>query len=251
MSCYEQLNHKFAQREKILGTSIGILREPMLIEQFKRNDLDFLLFDMEHGRFDTQDLVTQLYICRLLKIPSIVRVQDSAYYLIAKTIDMGADGIMLPRVERTEQIETALDGLYFSPIGRKGRGGHGQFRKDEQFNQFQRYFLPQIESFKGIDILPKVLKKYGQYISGIIIGPSDMSIMVGTPLDIFSDIMKESVQKVFDICVQWNKSVGIYCNNADVAAEYYKMGANILWTAGEMDFLKMGLNLTFNALSKI
>lgn len=251
MDCYKRLNEKFTQRKKVLGTSISMLNDPMIIEKMKREDLDFILFDMEHGRFDAQDVVPLLHMCRLLGIPSLVRVQDCEYFLVAKTIDMGADGIMLPRMERLEQIQTVLNGLYFAPVGRKGFGGHGQFRKGERFDQFKRFLLPQIESPRGIEILPDLLERYGEYISGIIIGPCDMSIMVGTPVNIYSDIMMKSVKKVFDICLQYGKSVGIYCNNAKDAAMYYNMGGNILWTASEMDFLQMGFNHTFDELSRI
>jgi len=253
MSVYEKLKQKFVKREKILATAMLFFHEPLLIEKMKRNDLDFLVFDMEHASFNTENLVPYLHMCRLLELPSVVRVQDTEYHLIAKTIDMGADGIMLPRVETLDQLQIALDALCFYPVGKKGNGGSAQYRKGESFNEFQcgRFLIPQIESPKGIDNLPEMIEKLGDIISGVIIGPYDMSIMVGTPLDIKSAPMELAIQKVFDICQKHNMSTGIFCGDAEEASAYQAMGANILWTGCDIGFYMDGYNFTFDELAKL
>ena len=93
---------------------------PMILEAMNCDELDYILFDAEHGVFDTQNVVELLQVCRLMGLPAFVRAQDSEYHLIAKAIDMGADGVMLPRTERLEQLRTAVDALLFYPEGRKG-----------------------------------------------------------------------------------------------------------------------------------
>ena len=253
MNAYERLKKRFADREKIAGTGISFFSEPMLIEKMKRDDLDFLVFDMEHGRFDAQDLAPHLHMCRLLEIPTIVRVQDAEYHLIAKTIDMGADGIMLPRTETVEQLSAAVDGLCFYPVGKKGFGGLAQFRRNESFEAFQgdRYLVPQIESPKGIENLPGMLDRFGDQISAVFIGPYDMSVMVGTPFDVHSGVMRSSIQKVVEICQAYQKSIGIFCGNTGEAATYLKMGINMFWVGMDLDFFIGGFNRVFDELSTI
>lgn len=253
MDKYELLKEKLNKRTKIVGTTMVQFNDPILLEKMKRDDVDFILFDEEHGRFDTQNLIPLLHACRILDIPSVVRVPDSQYFLIAKVIDMGADGIMLPRTQTLKQLKVAVDAIYFYPIGRKGAGGNGQFRTGETFEQFQkgRLLFPQIESQEGIDLLPKMLEEYGQFISGIIVGPYDMSIVVGTPLDIHSSVMQKSIQKVIDTCNAFEKSVGVFCNDEKEAQKYRNMGANILWTATDLVIYMKSYNQIFNALSKI
>ena len=99
MNKYDRLAQKFANREKIIGTTVSLLNSPLLVEYMNRADLDFILFDAEHGVFDTQNVVSCLQVCRLMGLPAFLRAQDSEYHLMAKAIDMGADGIMLPRTE--------------------------------------------------------------------------------------------------------------------------------------------------------
>lgn len=253
MDKYIRLAEKLKNREKIIGTTVILSQSTLLIEAMNREDLDFILFDAEHGVFDAQNVIALLQVCRLMGLPAFVRVQDSEYHLIAKAIDMGADGIMLPRTESLEQLRTAVDGLLFYPQGRKGCGGHAQFRPGEKFEDFgkTRFLMPQIESPKGIEILPKMLEEYGEYISAVMIGPYDLSVMVGTPKDIKSPIMIESIQKIFDISNSYGKSCGIFCDDEVLAQKYRNMGCNVLWTGSDKDFLMRGYNLEMDVLSRI
>ena len=253
MNKYEALAQKLQNREKVIGTTMSMLNSPLLLEQMNRSELDFVLFDAEHGVFDTQNVISLLQVGRLMGLPTFVRAQDCEYHLIAKAIDMGADGVMVPRTETLEQLRTAVDALLFYPAGRKGCGGHGQFRPGEAFDDFgkTRFLMPQIESQKGIDMLPKMLEEYGQYISAVIIGPYDMSVMLGTPKQIGSPVMLEAIQKVFDICNTYGKSCGIFCDNEVLAQKYRDMGCNVLWTATDKDFFMRGYNLEMDVLAKI
>lgn len=253
MDKYKKLAQKFADKEKIVATTITLLKSPVLLECMYRESLDFLLFDTEHGIFDTEKLVDLLQICRLMELPSCVRVQDSEYHLIAKVIDMGADGIMIPRVERMEQMKTAVDALLFYPDGRKGIGGHGQLRKGEKFSEFKktRFLLPQIESPKGIKLLPEMLERYDEYISAVIIGPNDLSIMLGTPLDTNSPVVMKEIQKVIDICNKYDKSCGIFCDNENTAKMFRTMGCNVLWTGLDKDLFLKAYTGMMDVLDKI
>ena len=253
MTKYELLKQKFQNQELVIGTTISMINSSLLVEKMNRPDLDFILFDAEHGVFDAQNVVTNLQVCRLMGLPSFVRVQDSEYFLAAKLIDMGADGFMLPRTETLEQLRTAVDALLFSPVGRKGMGGHGQFRPGEKFADFPktRFLLPQIESPKGIENLPAMLENYGEFIDAIIIGPYDMSAMVGTPQNITSPIMLESIQKVFDICRAHGKSCGIFCDDEVKAQLFRDMGANVLWVGTDGVFFGRGYGEIMNKVAQI
>ncbi len=253
MNKYERLEQKLANREKVLGTTMSMINSPLIIEKMNRDDLDFILFDAEHGVFNNENLIPALQVCRLMGLPSFVRIPDCKYHLIARAIDLGADGIMLPRTESLEQVKDAIAALRFAPIGKTGCGGHGQFKKGEDYEGFQksRYLFVQIESQPGIDILPEIIETYGDEISGIIIGPYDMSVMLGTPFNIRSDVMIDAVQKVFDICNERNMSCGIFCDDESLSRKYRDMGANVLWACTDNVFLLRGYNQVFDALSEM
>ena len=141
----------------------------------------------------------------------------------------------------------------FYPEGRKGCGGHGQFRQGEAYEDFAktRFLMPQIESPKGIELLPQMLEQYGKYISAIMIGPYDLSVMVGTPKNIKSPEMLEAIQKIFDISNSYGKSCGIFCDDEVLAQKYRSMGCNVLWTGSDKDFYMRGFNTEMEVLKKI
>ena len=253
MDKYLRLAEKLKNREKVIGTTMIIFKSPIILEAMNSDDLDFVLFDAEHGVFDTQNTVELLQVCRLMGLPAFIRAQDTMYHLIAKAIDMGADGVMIPRTESWEQLKTAVDALLFYPEGRKGSGGHAQFRKGEAYDDFKktRFLMPQIESPKGIEMLPKMLEEYGEYISAVMIGPYDLSIMVGTPKDIKSPEMLSAIQEIFDISNKYGKSCGIYCDDEVLAQKYRDMGCNVLWTGSDKDFYMRGYNEEMEVLKNI
>ncbi|MFR4069653.1 MAG: aldolase/citrate lyase family protein [Oscillospiraceae bacterium] len=131
MTRLEQLKEKLAARQPVCGTTCGLVLDPILLSKMDHPYMGFMLFDAEHGRYDAQNLVPMLHMCRMMGLPSIVRIQDAFYHLAAKPLDMGADGIMVPRTETVEQLKAVIDGLCFHPVGRKGNGGNLQFYPGE------------------------------------------------------------------------------------------------------------------------
>ncbi|NLM78266.1 MAG: hypothetical protein GX173_09295 [Ruminococcaceae bacterium] len=237
------LKSKLDNREKIFGF-LTALRDESVLPAFQRDGVDFILYDLEHGSSSGEQISDLLHACRVLDIPTIIRVQDAIYHLIAKQIDMGADGIMLPRTETLAQVETAISAIRFAPIGRKGCGGRDQFRKNETFAEFQtsRLLILQIESPLGVTNLPDMLNRYGDQVAGIVIGPNDLSIQVGTPLDLESEPVLEQIKKTMAICDRFGKSCGIFCGSLDIARRWYGEGMNILWTGSDTGLLQLGIS---------
>lgn len=242
MDKYQRLLNKLSSREKIIGGQLVSVVSPVLLEKMAECDQDFILLDCEHGFYDAQNIIPSLQVGRLIGQPIIVRVQDAFYHLVTKLIDMGAYGIMLPRTETMDQVKQAIDGLYFPPIGKKGAGGYAQLKAGEDYGTYKRVFFPQIESLKGVALMPEMLDKYGEYIDAFIIGPYDLSITMGLPRQFDHPDFLAAVQKVFDTAAAHGKSVGIYVNDEKVAEKYYKMGANVLWFGQDVDYFMRGLN---------
>ena len=66
---------------------------------------DFAFIDMEHGPFSLESATELIRTLRLTGLTPLVRVPDGQYHLIARVLDAGAEGIMVPRVETREQVE--------------------------------------------------------------------------------------------------------------------------------------------------
>ena len=83
---------------------------------------DFVFIDCEHGGFDLETIQDVVRVSRLAGITPLVRVGELSYSLAARALDVGAQGIILPRVEEPELLREALSWMKFPPMGKRGFG---------------------------------------------------------------------------------------------------------------------------------
>ena len=251
MSKLNDLKAKLAERQPVLSTTIVNLSWTGIIQKASAFAFDMMMFDLEHGTLSIETVEGLLRMCRLCDLPSVVRVPDCVPHLICKTLDMGADGILIPRVERMEQVETAIRCARYYPRGRKGCGGFSNLRAEdegrlEKYNDNRLIFI-QMESNEGLAILPEILSTYGKELAGVLIGPYDASIMIGTPLDIMSDAMTEYIRKVFSICNDYGISCGSFVDGPELFERFRDLGGNVFWTGADIGMLCTGFKVTCDA----
>ena len=251
MDRYKCLKEKLKNREKISIANIMLETQPLMLKAFE--SADCVLLDKEHGVFGTEELIPMTMQCRSMGMPSIIRVEDAVYHLIAKAIDLGADGIMLPRAETVEQVKTAVDAMHFAPVGRTGFGGWGILRDGESFDEFQegRILLVQIESPKGLAAMEDMIREYGPRIDGFVIGPNDYSIMMGVPRQLDHPIMMEEYRKFYEICRKHQISCGVFDPDLEHAARDRKMGANIFWISDDLSCMKAGFEAMTDGIAQL
>lgn len=248
----DALKEKLAKREKIFSSMLCHIGFTDLPVFYKNAGLDMLVMDLEHGSFYPENIGDFCRTCREVGLPVIARVQDCEYHCISKPLDMGADGVLIPRTESFEQVETAISSMRFYPYGKKGVGGRCLLRPGENvydFNKNRLLFL-QIESKKGTDLLDEMLTKYGDQVAGVIIGPNDMGVSMGTGLDMQAPALIENIERTVEICQKHEKSIGMFMSNDVEAEKWYKKGMNIFWIGTELSLLSAELKRTGKRVSE-
>jgi 2-dehydro-3-deoxyglucarate aldolase/4-hydroxy-2-oxoheptanedioate aldolase len=234
------LIEKLKGGEKIFATTLVSIPWSGVIEIFKNDVLDMLILDLEHGSFSIEVVENLIRTARGCDLPVIVRIPDTFYHLLSPCLDAGATGVLVPRVESVEQARAAVEAARFPPEGRKGFGGFTlvrQWRGIETFNA-QVVVLLQIETRRGIDKLEQILTVQG--IAGIIVGPSDLSIDLGVPLDYDHPRLIEAVERVKVACQTAELSCGIYCATETSMRYWRSRGMNIIWSGCATDFISRG-----------
>ena len=153
MTRLEQLKEKLAARQPVCGTTCGLVLDPILLSKMDHPYMDFMLFDAEHGRYDAQNLVPMLHMCRMMGLPSIVRIQDAFYHLAAKPLDMGADDYVVKPFEMKELLARINAVLRRSEIP---EDTHKRLTFDKLIIDLDSYEL--IVDGKKIDTPPKELE---------------------------------------------------------------------------------------------
>ncbi len=252
MNGLENLKNKLKNGDKIYGSTLLQIGYAGLPAIYKNNGADFLIIDMEHGSFYPENVGDLCYAARKEDLPTIARVQDCEYHCISKCADMGCDGVLIPRTETMEQVETAIRSFRMPPIGKKGVGGRSLLRDGEKIEDFNsnRLLFIQIESVQGVDILDEALTKYGDQIAGILVGPSDFGMSMGIGLTV-NDEMEAHLRRLIEICKKHGKSSGIFMGNDADIEKWYKEGMNIFWAGAEIVMLANEIKRTKNFIDAL
>lgn len=106
--------------ETVFGQMILDFFTPSMAPILANAGLDFVIYDMEHGRCDIGLLSQMITACRGTTLTPMARVPDLQSYPIARLLDLGARGVMIPRVETGAQMRDAIAQLKYAPQGRRG-----------------------------------------------------------------------------------------------------------------------------------
>jgi 4-hydroxy-2-oxoheptanedioate aldolase len=87
---------------------------------------DFLWFDCEHNMLDWETLLTLVQMSIASDIVPLIRVTDLSYPMVARALDTGAYGVIIPRVETKAEVEQAVSFAKYPPLGRRGAGGQAR-----------------------------------------------------------------------------------------------------------------------------
>ena len=114
------LRQRLQSGEVILGQMVLELFTPGIGPMLDACGLDFVIFDMEHGRCDIALLAEMIASCRGSNIVPMARVPDLNFAPLSRALDLGARGVMVPRIETREQAEGVVRQLKYAPEGERG-----------------------------------------------------------------------------------------------------------------------------------
>jgi 2-keto-3-deoxy-L-rhamnonate aldolase RhmA len=96
---------------------------PGVIELMALAPIDYVYLDGEHGAFDVRDLEACAIAAELHGITAIARVPDSEPSTIARFLDRGLKGVVVPHVESVDEAKRVIDSAYYGPRGDRSFGG--------------------------------------------------------------------------------------------------------------------------------
>lgn len=245
----------------VIGTMLQELRSPAVPMLLADIGFDFIFIDMEHGAFNMETVADLLKITRLSGITPLVRVPNLEYHLIARCLDAGAQGFMVPRIETREQAQMAVSYSKYPPEGERGcsiNKGHNDY-KTEPLLPFikkanaENFVILQIERKKAIENLDSIFSVPG--VDGAILGPNDLAVSYGVPNDLNSSVMEKAFTKVVETGKKYDVFTGMHVANLDALKKWMSRGMGIITYNTDLGFLKMassgGLAELKNAASNL
>jgi 2-keto-3-deoxy-L-rhamnonate aldolase RhmA len=147
---------------------------------------DYFILDLEHSSFDLGPVRETILAARASGIAPIVRVPEVQYHLVARVLDAGAEGIMLPRVETRQQAADLVRFGRYRPLGERGIStfaGHNDFTRLADVPAFlseqneRILLLAQIETTAGVENREAILSVPG--LDGCFVGTGDLAMSMG------------------------------------------------------------------------
>lgn len=248
------LRLKLEAGETIYGTMSQDSRSPSISLIMEQAGCDFMFFDMEHSPNDIGVVTDMVKVARGTKVVPLVRVPDDQYHLMARILDAGAMGIMVPRVETKEQVERIIENTHYPPRGVRGCSvpkGHNDFLVQntweftEQANREVMIIL-QIEREKAIENIDEILSVDG--VDGCVMGPVDLSLSMGVKDADVQKALEPTIQIVLDSAKRHHVPSGIHIGNLDWLIEWDKRGMQIICYSNDIVFLRSGATVGISKL---
>jgi 4-hydroxy-2-oxoheptanedioate aldolase len=214
-----------------VATILSGTNDPDLIDQLGSLGVDGIWLEGEHGGVDYADLGNLTRACDLWGVTSVVRVMDNDYATIYRTLDRGAQGIVVPHVNTRAEAEAVVEAAKFAPLGKRGmftsRQGFGvdDYLKTANDQSLLVVLIEDIAAVKRLDEIIKV-----DHIDVFFVAPSDLATSMGHIGNMGHPEVQRTIDEAITKIVQAGRAVGTLVNAGNVE-RYTRMGVRAVMTS--------------------
>ena len=238
------LHARLAAGETLYGAFVG-LGSPVATEILARSGFDWLIIDLEHGAATEADLLAHLHAMGATPAAALVRPQSGERLRIGRALDLGAHGIMVPRVDTPEQAREAISFMRYPPDGGRGlalstRGaGLGEIGHT-QIQAINRRILGiiQIESRSAVEHAAEIAAIDG--VDVLFVGPTDLSHSLGVPGRFDDPAYLDAIRHVATTAEAAGKAAGILLRDASSLARHRELGFRFIGLGSDIAFVTDG-----------
>jgi 2-dehydro-3-deoxyglucarate aldolase/4-hydroxy-2-oxoheptanedioate aldolase len=226
-----QVKRKLARGETVVGTMFIEFATRGIGRLAAAAGAEFGVFDMEHSGWSIETIGSLMASTRSADLVPLVRPPAVQYDYIARALDIGAMGVVVPFIDEPEQAEFVASCTRYPPVGRRGTAftiGHddyvpGDVREKMRFANDEVMVVVQIESTRGLENVEKIAAVKG--IDAVWIGQFDLSTSMGIPGDVKHPEFQDAQRRILKAC-----------QNAGVAAGYGSLFLDDVVAACEQGF---------------
>ena len=217
---------------------------------------DFVLFDLEHSGFGFETVKSAIRYFEAGDVPVIVRVPSKEYHHIARAMDMGAEGLMLPMVGSVAEARHILNSMKYTPDGGRGvalQVSHDRYRPGGVTDKFsaankRSTFFCQIETAEGVENAEKIAALPG--VDCLWVGHFDLSVSLGVPGDFGSKTFTDAIDRVVAAARKHKKALGRLVPDVATGLAINKLGFDFICYSGDIWVLHNALAEAITALRK-
>ncbi len=237
------LRRRVLAGECVYGTMIRQARDPGAPSIFAAAGYDFVFIDMEHGNYNMETVADLIRGAKSAGMATIIRVPRLETFFISRVLDAGAEGIMVPMTSTKEQAEEIVRYSKYTPLGQRGFGnqtGQTDYRPLKTLDFMKEanehtLIVAQIETREAIENVDSILSVEGIDVG--LIGPNDLSISLGIPDQMGSEILTKAIDKVVEMAKKKGKATGIHIANIEALRKWRSKGMTVLAYSTDIGFM--------------
>lgn len=237
-------------RDRVLGGEVLVgaflmLGSPLAAELCGRAGFDWLIVDLEHGAATEAELLGQVHAIEGTPAVALVRPEVGSRIRIGRVLDLGAAGVMLPRLETADDAREVVSYLRYPPDGVRGlalltRGArlggvsHGEVRalNDGVVGIFQ------VENQRAVENAPAIAAVDG--IDVLFVGPTDLTHGLGIPGRFDEPAYREAVDAVVRAARAAGKAAGILLRVPGELERHLELGFTFVGLGSDAAFIVDG-----------
>lgn len=232
------------------GTMVFEFFTPGLAQIAEAAGADFVILDLEHSGVGVETARTQMASFRGLRIVPFVRVPAARYHFIARLLDLGSMGIMVPMVETKEEAEFIVSCTRYPPAGIRGAAfgvvGHDDYAEGDISAKIasaheRTLVICLIETPRGVANVDAIAAVPGVDVCWI--GHFDLTNFAGIPGQFEHPDYLRSVDEVVAACDRHGKAAGFMAVDAHWATDYRRRGFRCMAASHDVRLFKEALRL--------
>ena len=230
---------------------LGQLIQPKLVEIVgEHGGFDGLWLDFEHGGLTMKEVELATMAARAYGLDHFVRQPATDYASIMRSLEAGANGVMVSMVRTPEEAEQAVRWAKFYPRGERGMNGgnrDGRFgltplpeyvkeANDRVFVGIQIETKTAIEAAKEIAQVPDV--------DLLFVGPADISQVLGVPGDFENPKCLDAIEGIAKACESAGKPWGVVPRGPEYAKRMADWGCRMFVFGFDIHVFHAGIRAT-------
>ena len=200
----------------------------------------FVLYDMEHTGWDLETIRMLIATTPKVEMVPIVRIPATEYHFVARVLDVGAMGVMIPMCENADQARLLVSSAKYPPDGRRGAAfnlAHDDYRSSpipalmRSANE-ETLLIAQIETASGLHNVEEIAAVPG--IDALWIGLYDLTNSLGIPGQMNHPDVLAATDRVFAACRAHNKIPAVLVTSVAEGESQLQRGFKMVAYSGDL-----------------
>ena len=215
------------------GQAVGVLgghHNVDMVDFLGQFHPDGIWLECEHGPVSWEQIGDFSRACDLWDVASIVRVNANEPWLISRTLDRGASGIVVPHVSTRVEANRVARAARFGPIGERGmfgsRRSYGVDNYHQRANE-ETLVVVLIEEMEAVRNLDEILKV--DQIDVFFVAPSDLAQTMGHTGNPGHPEVQATIDRTLKRIVDAGRTAGTLVVDS-TRERYREMGVRFLMT---------------------